>query len=183
MATAPATQTNRYVSMAIWTGAAALLLLPAVAMRFTREVNWTASDFVVWGIMLASAGGGYELLARREANWTYRLGAAVALGTAFLLVWVNLAVGIIGSEQNDANMMYAGVLAVAIGGASLARFRSAGMSRAMLAAALAQVVVAAIALATGAGLEGASWPRDVIGGTVVFTGLWLMSGALFRRAG
>ena len=30
---------------AIWGAAAFLLVLPAVAMQFTSEVNWTASDF------------------------------------------------------------------------------------------------------------------------------------------
>ncbi len=34
---------------AVWCAAAFLLLLPLVAMQFTREVNWTLSDFVVIG--------------------------------------------------------------------------------------------------------------------------------------
>jgi hypothetical protein len=36
----------------------------------------------------------------------------LAVGTALFLVWSNLAVGLIGSENNPANMMYLGVLAV-----------------------------------------------------------------------
>jgi hypothetical protein len=42
---------------------------------------------------------------------------------AFILIWMNLAVGIIGSEDNPANLMYGGVLAVAIVGAFMVRFR------------------------------------------------------------
>ena len=45
----------------MWGGAALLLALPLVAMQFTSEVNWTASDFVVMGAMLGIAAGTVEL--------------------------------------------------------------------------------------------------------------------------
>lgn len=169
-------------SATVWAGAATLLALPAVAMQFTAEVNWTAIDFLAWGAMLASAGGMFELLSRRAPNWTYRSGAALAVGAAFLLVWINLAVGIIGSENNDANLMYAGVLATAVGGGCLARFEAGGMARAMVATAAAQLLVAAIALAFRLGTDGPIWPRDLIGVTTILTTLWLASAALFARA-
>lgn len=35
-----------------WGTAAALLLTPLIAMRFTSEVNWTASDFALAGVMI-----------------------------------------------------------------------------------------------------------------------------------
>ncbi|MDB5696794.1 MAG: hypothetical protein JWN21_2337, partial [Sphingomonas bacterium] len=41
-------------SFIVWGGVATLLLIPAIAMQFTAEVNWTASDFVVMGVLLAS---------------------------------------------------------------------------------------------------------------------------------
>ena len=169
-------------SVILWSGAAALLLLPAVAMRFTAEVQWTALDFATFAVMLGGAGGAYELLARRGGGGQYRLAAALAVLTGLLLVWVNLAVGIIGSERNDANLMYAGVLAVAVGGACLARLRAGGMARAMLATAAAQLLVGAAALAFGLGAEGAAWPKDVIGATAVLSAMWLASAWLFRRA-
>ena len=40
---------------AVWGTAAFLLLLPLVAMQFTNEVNWDATDFAVFGTMLALA--------------------------------------------------------------------------------------------------------------------------------
>ena len=169
-------------SVILWFAAAALLLLPAVAMRFTTEVQWTALDFATFAVMLGGAGGAYELLARRGGGGRYRLAAALAVLTALLLVWVNLAVGIIGSERNDANLMYAGVLAVSVGGACLARLRAAGMARAMLATAAAQMLVGAVALAFGLGAGGAAWPKDVIGATAVLSAMWLASAWLFRRA-
>jgi hypothetical protein len=167
---------------AVWGMAVSVLLLPLVAMQFTREVNWTAFDFVVVGVLLAAVLGGYEFLARRPGTAPFRLGSGVALFTALFLIWVNLAVGIIGSENNDANMMYAGVLAIVVGGACIAHFRPRGMSRAMLAAAGAQVIVCQIALTFDLGTDGRAWPRDVIGATGIITGLWLIAATLFGIA-
>lgn len=171
-----------YASAVVWTGAAMLFLLPAIAMRVTPEVSWTPLDFAAWGAMLLAAGGGFEFLSRRAPNWTYRAAAAVALSAAFLLVWISLAVGIIGSEADDANLMFAAVPAVAIGGACLARFGADGMARAMLAAAAVQVFIAIVALALSLGTGGPVWPWDVIGVTAFLTMLWLASAWLFRRA-
>ncbi len=41
-----------WLRKAMWSGAPFLLLLPAVAMRFTAEVNWTGSDFVFAAVLL-----------------------------------------------------------------------------------------------------------------------------------
>lgn len=42
--------------LAAWTIAALMPLLPLVAMQFTDEVDWSASDFAVFGTMLLVAG-------------------------------------------------------------------------------------------------------------------------------
>ena len=165
-----------------WSLLAALLALPAVAMRSTAEVNWTALDFVTAAILLGLLGMGAEFAVRRSGGTPERLGMAVAVLTAFLLVWINLAIGVIGSERNDANLMFAGVLAVGMGGALLARFEPAGMVRALLATAAAQTFVLAVALAFRLGAGHPSWPFDVIGTTVLFDGFWLLSAGLFRHA-
>ena len=87
---------NRW-RLALWGTAALLLMVPAVAMQFTTEVNWTGSDFVVMGAMLAAACGAYDLATRLSRNTTYRAAFGIAVLTGFLLVWVNLAVGLIGA--------------------------------------------------------------------------------------
>lgn len=71
-----------------------LLMIPLVAMRFTDEVNWTASDFVVAGVLLFGTGLTYELLARKMRRNVYRVAVGVALAAALFLVWANLAVGL-----------------------------------------------------------------------------------------
>ena len=103
----------------------------------------------------------------------YLIGAGLAVVTAFILVWVNGAFWIIGSEDNPLNLMFAGVLAIALFGALLARFRPTGMALAMAAAAVAQFA---------AGLAGLS--TDMRGGILaaLFAGLWLLSAGLFRKA-
>ena len=84
---------NRW-SLAIWGGAAALLSIPAIAMQFEGSgFDWDVGDFVAMGALLAIACGGYEIATRMSSNWAYRAGAAVAILTCFLTVWVNLAVG------------------------------------------------------------------------------------------
>lgn len=165
-----------------WGSAAGLLLLPLVAMQFTREVDWDEADFITMGTMFALAGGAIELAVRASASAAYRAGAIIAVVGTFLLIWMNLAVGIIGSENNPANLMFAGVIAVAVGGSAIGRFKPLGMARAMAATAVAQALVGIIALAGNMGADGVAWPRDVIVLSIFYTGLWASSAALFRKA-
>ena len=112
----------RVLRLLPWTIAAVLLLLPAIAMQLRVEgVVWTGSDFLVMGALLCFACGSFELAARVAPNFTYLLAAALAVGTGFLLVWANLAVGIIGDGIGVANGMFLGVIVVAVLGASVAR--------------------------------------------------------------
>ena len=165
-----------------WGGAAALLALPAVAMRFTDEVVWTASDFAVMGAMLLLAGLALEGLVRASRSWPYRLGAGVAVLAGFGLVWVNLAVGFLGDEGNPANLLFLAVLAVAVGGAVLSHARATGMARTMLAAAAVQVLVAGVGYAAGWASPGGAGVFEVLMGSTLFGGLWLLAAALFGWA-
>ena len=169
-------------TIAPWTSAAVLLLLPLIAMQFTHEVNWDETDFIVFGAMLVGACGAYELATRMTGNTAYRAAVGVAVVAAFLLIWINLAVGIIGSEDNPANLMYGGVLAVGIIGAVIARFEPHGMARALVGMALAQVLVAVLALIFRWGSHGENWPPVIVVLNGFFAALWLGSAWLFRRA-
>lgn len=80
----------------MWGGAALLLLAPRVAMRFTDEVQWDQTDFIVFGTMLATACVAGEVVARTVRTRVGRAIAGGAIGLAFLLVWAELAVGILG---------------------------------------------------------------------------------------
>jgi hypothetical protein len=175
-------QNRVFWRIAPWLVSAFLLLLPLVAMQFTNEVNWDETDFIVFGAMLFGACGLYELAARTTPNTAYRAAVGVAIVAAVLLTWMNLAVGIIGSEDNPANLMYGGVIAVATAGAIIVRFRRHSMARVLVATAFAQALVGVIALVAGLGSTGANWPRVIIVLTTFFTALWLLSAWLFGRA-
>ena len=158
----------------MWFGAAALMLLPVLPERLAGEVAWDVGDFAFLAILLAGVGAAYELAVRVTDRSAYLAAVAIAIAAALLSAWINLAVGIIGAEDNPANLVYAAVIAIALVGAVLARFRPSGMARAMGAAAAAQVLAFVVALVAGIGFTGPI--------TVFFTGLWLISAWLFRRA-
>lgn len=161
---------------------ASILLVPLVAMQFTDEVVWSLTDFIIAGALLFGTGLAYELVARQARSIVYRLAAGVALGTALFLVWANLAVGLIGTEREPANLMYLGVLAVGFIGACIARLRARGMSRALLATALAQASVAVIALIAGMDQYPESSVSQILGVNAFFAGLFSLSALLFQRA-
>lgn len=144
-------------------------------------MDWDVVDFTVFGAMLLGVGVVFALVRRKSEDTTYRFAMGVALAAAFLLVWVTGAVGIIGNENDDANMLYFGVLAVGIIGALIARFRPSGMVRTMYATAIAQVGVAVIALAAGRGSTAPIWPKDILALTGFFVALWLLSAYLFQK--
>jgi hypothetical protein len=73
---------------------AAILLVPAVAMRFTREVDWGPLDFVVAAALLGGTGLVYELALRRIRNRRHRIVGGLLLAAALLLAWAELAVGV-----------------------------------------------------------------------------------------
>jgi hypothetical protein len=158
-----------------------ILMLPLLAMQFTEEVVWDLTDFAVAGALLFSAGLTYQLIARKTGNVGYRAAVGVAVVAALTLVWVNLAVGLIGSEENPANLMYFGVLAVGIIGAMIARLQPHGMARALFATALAQALVAAIALIAGLGLPWTG-PAEILLLNGFFVALFAGSAWLFWRA-
>lgn len=164
---------------AAWCAAVGVLLLPLLAMQFTDEVNWTVSDFVFAAILLFGSLGAFEVAARMTDDITYRAGAGVAIAALFFLTWSNAAVGITDSEADF--YIFFGVPAVAIGGAVIARFRPRGMAIAMVAAALAQAMIAVTALAAGI-IPAYNSAFEILGITGFFVTLFLGSALLFRRA-
>ncbi len=163
-----------------WAAAAVLLSVPWFMMQVGDGWNWRPGSFVVFGAMLAGALGAYETAARISDSSAYRVAVGMAIVAAFALVWMNLAVGIIGSEDNPANLMYAGVLAVGCLGAIIARGRPGGMATALLATSLAQAVLALVAL-TVWGHEPPG-PVGILAFNGAFAGMFLGSAWLFRKA-
>jgi len=163
-----------------WSLAALVLLLPLGAMQVTQEVNWTASDFVIAAVLIGGGGLALEVGLRASRSHAYRAAMGVLVVTVFLMVWLNAAVGIVGSEHNPINRLYDGVAVFAIAGAIAARLRARGMVRAVGAAVIVQAVVGAVSVAA-AGSE----PADAVGVAAingVFVALLAGSAWLFGKA-
>lgn len=114
----------------------------------------------------------YEFAAGRLNHGLYHLATGIALAGAFLLIWVNAAVGIVGNEDDPANLLYGAVLAAGLTGGIVARFEPTGMARSLYAVALVHGLIAAIVLPAG--------PRTLMLNGF-FIALWLVSATLFRK--
>lgn len=162
-----------------------VLLVPLTAMQFTTEVNWDVIDFAVAWFLMAGFGFAYTVIANRLAHApgdaNYRAGVGVALGTAFVLIWMNLAVGLIGSEDNPANLLYLAVFGVGAIGALIARFEPEGMARTLATTAIVQALVPLFAVAIWKPTF--TWDMiGVFGLNAFFAALFVASALLFERA-
>jgi hypothetical protein len=158
-----------------------ILMVPLVAMQFTSEVVWTLSDFIIAGAVLFSAGLLLRLVLNKgRSSLVYRLAVVVAFGTMLLMVWANLAVGLIGGGPHAGNLMYAGVVAVVLAGIFLSRFKSAGMEKAMYASAGALGLVAVIALLAKMDQYPGSSVIEILGVNGFFATAFIIAGLLFR---
>jgi len=161
--------------------AAGILLIPLIAMQYTSEVNWDLFDFVAMWILLTGAGLSYSFVSTHSGSSAYRLAAGIGVGTTLLLIWMNGAVGIIGSEDNPANLLYGAVLVVGAAGALIARCRPAGMTKTLFATAITQMLVPAVALMI--------WKPELTFEVLAifvlngfFATLFVVSGLLFKKA-
>jgi hypothetical protein len=124
-----------------------ILLIPAAAMLFKVEGwDWDTRSFIVAWVLMTGVGMAHLLVTRKTSSRLYRVATGLALAAGFILLWINAAVGLIGSEDNPANRLYAAVLVIGVVGAVLARLEPLGMARALLATALAQFLVPLIAM-------------------------------------
>jgi hypothetical protein len=159
---------------------ALVLSVPLVAQQFTDEVNWSVADFLVMGVLIFSAGLSYVLITRYVTNIVHKAAIVMALSSTFLMIWANLAVGLIGSGPNPGNLMYLGVIAVGLIGTFFSRFTPAGMERTLYSMALAVVLLAIIALATSMQHYAGSSVAEIIGVNGFLASLFGISGLLFR---
>ncbi len=174
----PMNQPKRPVStllkIAPWALGVAIMLAPLIAMQFTDQVAWTLADFAFLAVMLLGSVAAYSLAVRITPGLSFKAGVGLALLASFALIWINLAVGIIGNEDNPANRIFSSILVVEIAGTLIARFRPRGMAWTMVATATTQLAVSLILFAQG------------FGATFVLTGIfmivWLSAAWLFRRA-
>ncbi|AMK24654.1 hypothetical protein VVT58_14770 [Sphingobium sp. SJ10-10] len=158
-----------------WGSLLALLMLPALAMQMTGEVNWTAVDFAFAAISLGFVGIVVELAARFARPGAPRIGYLIAGFTAFFTLWSNAAVGIIGDEDS-VNIFFFLMVAAAILSAMVVRFRPGAMRWIAVLLAIGQyaVGIAALRMMPGHAVE---W-----GFLTIFALSWLTAAWCFNRA-
>jgi hypothetical protein len=160
-----------------------ILTIPAAAMLFRVEGwAWDASDFMVMWTLIASVIFTYKLVTGKAARGAYRMAAGLALTTGLVLIWINGAVGLIGSEDNPANLLFAGVLAIGVVGAVIARLEPLGLAWTLFVMTFAQLLVPLVALMV--------WPANFSPGVLpvfvlngAFVVLFAVSALLFWHAG
>jgi hypothetical protein len=164
-----------------------ILSIPLIAMQFTDEVAWSFLDFVIAGIFLSGSGITFGLIARRLADSSYRYGVGLGVLASLALMWVNGAVGIIGSENNDINVLYALVIAAVFFGGIVSRLNPRGLAITMFLAAGIQFIIPIIGLFvwkwTGMSHQ-EFWGAGSILRTFVFNSMFMMmylvAGLLFN---
>lgn len=174
-------QTKFYLTIPFVAGVTlALLSIPFIAMQVNDEVNWNTGDFILMGALLFGTGTLLVVALRSTAHLAYRAGVIIAIGTSFLMIWANLAVGLIGAGPNSSNLMYGGVIAVLLIGIYLSKFKSAGMARAMFATGGVVALVGIMALFLNLQSLPGSSVIEIIGVSLFFTTPYVIAGLLFR---
>lgn len=174
---------NSFVRAALLT--ALFMLLPLAGALFVDGFNWGVFDFVIVGAIVFAGGLAFDLITRRTGNLAYRLGVGLAIATAAFLFVSNAAVGVIGSENNELNLMYPLLILLVVVGAVAVRFRAAGMERVMWLAVAAQALTVVVAFALGQiqNPTGGETTLAMLMVNVFFAAGWVLAALLFRWAG
>ncbi|MCC2630454.1 MAG: hypothetical protein K0S38_263 [Candidatus Paceibacter sp.] len=163
-----------------------LLLIPLFGTLLGSGIEgqgwyWTPWDFILMGSIIYIAGLFFEFFATRSSSLAYKAGAGLAVLTAFLILWVTLAVRIIG-DDNPVNLLYYVLILVGLIGAFISRFKPLGMMRAALVTAVVQIAIPTIAVIFFPTFDFSPGVLPVFGMNAVLALMWIASALLFRSA-
>lgn len=159
-----------------------ILLIPFTASFMTDEMAWSLYDYVLAGVMLFGTGSAYVLLSSQSGSMLYKVAVGLALASALFLAFANIAVGILGSEDNAINLFYFLIVLLLVIGSFIARFQPRGMAVTLFTTALAQALMIPVALIFDMqNAPGSSFMEIILlnGG---FVTLFVVSGILFLLA-
>jgi hypothetical protein len=159
-----------------------LLMIPLIAMQFSTEVNWTFSDFLFAGTLLFGTGLTFKIVTRNASSNLFKIASASALGSGLFLIWANGAVGIIGSENNDFNILYFLVIFVGIIGLFASQLKAWRLFLTLFAMAATQLILTIIAIFTGMAELPHSSVSEIIAVNGFFITWFIVSALLFKYA-
>ncbi|CAI8932953.1 hypothetical protein [Chryseobacterium sp. IT-36CA2] len=89
--------TQKQKTIAIYVLPLALLSIPLLGNLFSKEVNWSASDFLIAGILLFATTFFINLVRSKIKKQSQKVMICIFIMLALVLIWLELAVGIFGS--------------------------------------------------------------------------------------
>ena len=122
------------------------------------------------------------MITRSTKSNIFKFAVGFSLFSGFFLVWVNLAVGIIGSEDNPINMAYFIVILIGLVGANLVKLKADGMKKVMGVMAASIIVITFVALLTGAQNLPHSSVTHILAVNAVLAFFFIQSAFLFHYA-
>ncbi|HKK24049.1 MAG TPA: hypothetical protein VJ941_00415 [Gracilimonas sp.] len=153
-----------------------LLFIPLIAMQFSQEVAWTPADFLIAGTLLFITGSSYVMITQNAKHLAYKVAIGLMLFSILFLIWSNLAVGIIGAEDNPINLWYFGVVLIGISGMLLSRFKPTGLAYTLLTMITGIAVITLTVLLRGIQSESLF---EILGINLLFIILFGLAGNLF----
>lgn len=89
--------TQKQKNTLIYVAPLVLLCIPLLGNMFSKEFNWSASDFAIAAALLFGTAFLIDLIQRIVKNKTYKIIICVAIVLLLMLTWAELAVGIFGT--------------------------------------------------------------------------------------
>jgi hypothetical protein len=74
-----------------------ILMIPLIGMQINTDIRWSPFDFVMAGGLLFGAGLAYEGIRARLLTSSQRLWMVIGMSVVIVVVWLELAVGIVGT--------------------------------------------------------------------------------------
>ncbi|MEY2776765.1 MAG: hypothetical protein RLY30_863 [Pseudomonadota bacterium] len=129
-------------------------------------MNWGIWDFLVFAGMLGLSWAGIRRVRQKPRPRPYTAAWASVIASLFFLVWANLAVGVIGSEDNPVNLLLFLPYVLVLISAYRGRGQPAVLARAAAWAAGMQLLLGVLAWSLGWESRPFIW---------VFTGIYVLS--------
>lgn len=89
--------TQKQKTLTIYALPLALLSIPLLGNLFSKEVNWSGSDFLIAGALLFTTAFLINLVRNRIKKQNQKVLIVIFILLALALIWLELAVGIFGS--------------------------------------------------------------------------------------
>jgi len=159
-----------------------ILVLPAIGELTVESWDWGPSGFLLMGTLLFVTFLMIELISKHSPNMFYKAAVALTTLTTLGIIYVNLAVGIIG-DGNNTSACYFLVVPVGFIGLAVSRLKAKGLSITAFCMAAVVLMVPTIALLLNDPyiLE-APGPLKVFILSTCIAASYVIAGVLFRNA-